>query len=443
MPLRAVLLAELLRWILTLAGGPAPPPRILAVLDELDRISARTLWPGFEARKVPLEIFDGERTWLVGHPSPPEEFRPCCGKRNIRVFEGRHASLRANTSITLAGIGTATASLEGRSEGPRRLAGLLVHEIFHVFQARRHPKWGGNEVEQLIYPSEDAEVLAERRLESAALRRALAAGKSGEAAAWAARALAARRERFARLTDTAAAYERGTEAKEGLARYVETLAAGDEGFLLPEAEFPPESVRLRSYDSGAAIALLLDRLDPAWKRRLEEKDDTPLDELLRRAAAGREPMPFPALEEEAARRRAAEDVRAMQARRGALRQAFLEARGWTVVVDSQAPLFPQGFDPWNVERLSESEVLHTRWIKLGNSSGSLEVLDRRCLTEGEGKHPLFEGVRRATITGLPSEPRIEETDGEVKLSENGLTLTLRGAGVTRDGKTVTIALTRR
>jgi hypothetical protein len=88
--------------------------------------------------------------------------------------------------------------------------------------------------------------------------------------------------------------------------------------------------------------------------------------------------------------------------------------------------------------------VETKWssfsIKLGNSSGSIEVLDRHCLTEGAGKHPLFEGVRRARITGLSSEPRIEETDGAVKISEKGLTLTLRGARVTRDGQTVTITL---
>jgi hypothetical protein len=120
--------------------------------------------------------------------------------------------------------------------------------------------------------------------------------------------------------------------------------------------------------------------------------------------------------------------------------SFLGASGWRVVVETEDPVFPQGFDPWNVERLSAADVLHTRWIKLGNASGSLEVLDRHCLTEGAGKHPLFEGVARATITGLPSEPRIEETDGAVEISEKGLTLTLRGARVTRDGQTVTITL---
>ena len=214
-----------------------------------------------------------------------------------------------------------------------------------------------------MYPVENAAVLALRRLESAALDRSLAADNRPAARAWAARALAFRRERFALLLEPASAYERGTEMKEGLAQYVEMTAAGHDGPLLPPEEFPAQAVRLRAYASGCAVGLVLDRLDSAWKRRLEEKDD-----------------------------------------------------------------------------VSAAEVLHTRWIKLGNSSGSIEVLDRHCQTEGAGKHPLFEGVARATITGLPSEPRIEETDGAVKLSENGLTLTLCGARVTRDGKTRTITL---
>jgi hypothetical protein len=429
--------------LLALADAHTARPRAVEILKEFDRISSKPLWPGFEPRQIPVEVFDGGRTWLLRHPSPPAEFRPFHGESGIAVFEGRHESLRANTAIVLGGVATATASFEGKKESAGRLASLLLHEAFHVFQARRHPKWGGNEVEQLLYPVENAEALALRRLESIALRRALAAGSRPETGEWAARALTIRQARFALLPEAASAYERGTEMKEGLARYIETAAAGQDGPLLPPEEFPAQEVRLRSYASGCAMALILDRLDPAWKRRLEEKDDVPLDRLLRRAAAGFEPAEFSAGDQETARRRAAEDVAALGTRRAALAREFLCAPGWTVVVETEDPVFPQGFDPWNVERLSASEVLHTRWIKLGNSSGSLEVLGRHCLTEGRGKHPLFEGIHRATITGLPTEPRIEEADGEVKLSENGLTLTLRGARVTRDGQTVTITLSPR
>jgi hypothetical protein len=230
--------------------------------------------------------------------------------------------------------------------------------------------------------------------------------------------------------------------KEGLATYVETKAVEDGGRVLPEAEFPPEAVRLRAYASGNAIGRLLDRLDPAWKARLEKDDALSLDALLRRAVAGMRPAEFSAAEESVARSRAAADVEAMGARRATLRHEFLETPGWTLVLETADPVFPQGFDPWNLERVSPSEVLHLRWLKLGNAAGSVEILDRKCLTEGSGRHPLFEGVRRATVTGLAAEPRVEEIPGRVKISADGLTLEFRGARVTLIGQTLTVTLNK-
>jgi hypothetical protein len=421
------------------AGATPPEPRVFAVLAELDRMAVRPLWPGFEPREVPLEIFDGGRTWLLRHPRPPAEFAPVSGRADARVFEGRHESLRANTSIELAGVATAAASFDGKAEGTRPLAALLLHEAFHVFQARRHPGWGGNEADLFAYPVENPEALALRRLESAALARALAAGNRARTAGWAARALELRQERFALLPAPAAAYERGTEMKEGLARYIEAEAAGVPARFLPDAEFAPDRVRERAYASGCAMALLLDRLEPEWKRTLEEKD-APLDEVLGRAAVGAAPVVLAAAERESALRRAAQDVAAWSASRAALRRDFLAAPGWRLVVESETPLFPQGFDPLNVERLSSSEVLHTRWIKLGNAAGALEALDRRCLTESAGAHPLFEGVRRATLTGFSDEPRVQESEGSVQVSARGLTLSFRSAGVSRSGSTVTVSV---
>jgi len=112
-----------------------------------------------------------------------------------------------------------------------------------------------------------------------------------------------------------------------------------------------------------------------------------------------------------------------------------------VIVEADDPIFPQNFDPWNVQRLSESEVLHTRWVKLGNASGNVEVLGPRCLTESAGKHPLFEGVRRATV-GLSSEPQIDETTERVKISADGVSLEFRGARLSRSGRTLTVVLPR-
>ncbi|HEY6050920.1 MAG TPA: hypothetical protein VIZ58_06700, partial [Thermoanaerobaculia bacterium] len=205
----------------------------------------------------------------------------------------------------------------------------------------------------------------------------------------------------------------------------------------PAAEFPPDKVRDRAYASGSAMALLLDRLDPRWKESLEARDE-PVDEILARAVAGIAPAGLPPGEEEEIRRRAAADVAGWSASRVVLREEFLATPGWKLVIESSSPLLSQGFDPLNVERLSSDSILHTRFIKLGNDAGSVEVLDRRCLTEAAGKHPLFGGVRRATVAGLAEEPPVDTSDGGVRITVPGVTLAFRNATVSRSGNTLTV-----
>src|SRR5215470_5319751 len=109
--LSIALLAALLDPDVSRNAGPPIPE----VLREFDRVCARPLWPGFEPCRIPLVIFDGGRTWLVRHPSPPPEFAPSGQGPGILLFEGRHPSVRANTSVELGGVTTASASLEKRS----------------------------------------------------------------------------------------------------------------------------------------------------------------------------------------------------------------------------------------------------------------------------------------------------------------------------------------
>jgi hypothetical protein len=419
--------------------GLASGTSVSAVFEEFDRICSRPLWPDFRPCEVPVLVFDGRRTWLRHHPQPPSEFVRSGESRDSFVVQGRHPAVRANTSVELAGVPTASAELENRTETPRRLAALLVHEAFHVFQAKRHPNWAGNEVDLFLYPFDDAGALALRRLESESLRRSLAGGGNEEAAAWAGRAVAIRRERFERLPAQAAAYERGTELKEGLARYVEALGEGGTPSLLPEAEFPPQAVRQRAYASGGTMALLLDRFDRGWKARLESGGLEPLDALLATVVARATPADLPGSERAQAEQRAADDVAALRAHRDDLRKGFLDSRGWKVVVETRSPLFPQNFDPWNVETISPSEVLHTRWIKLGNADGSFEALGLRCLTESAGRHPLFDGVRRATVE-LAAEPLVEETGETIRISAEGLTAEFRGGRIAREGRTLRLEL---
>jgi hypothetical protein len=79
-------------------------------------------------------------------------------------------------------------------------------------------------------------------------------------------------------------------------------------------------------------------------------------------------------------------------------------------------------------------VLHTRWLRLGNAAGFFEAFEQGCLTESAGRHPLFSGIRRATVTGLEGEPRVDESNGRVRIDAKGLTLEFRGATAVRDDR---------
>jgi hypothetical protein len=352
-------------------------------------ILAATLdvWPGFAIDRIPVAVFDGRRTTLHDHPSPPAEF----------PYEGRHPLVTANSSVQIGGIETATIL------SPNPAPGLIAHEKFHVHQRTRHPTWSANEADLFLYPLDDVDALSLQQREFDAWKRAL------EGDVYAARlALALRRERFAKIGATAAAYERGTELNEGLATYVEHRVSKTPAVLKAVAA---DAVRQRMYQTGLAIATLLDRHHPTWRETLEHGDPRPLDELL---AAAIEPPTS-----------AAEDVRAIRARREQRKRDFLGAKGWTVVITADRSFFPERFDPLNVHVVAKGEVLHTRFVKLSGEQGSIEILNRAALTEAAGDHPLFNGVRRIVLTGFATKPEVR--DGT--LIADGVNAILKGAKV--------------
>jgi hypothetical protein len=428
--------------------GGAPPSSAFAgdIVAEADRMAQRDLWPAFDPRTIPVAIYDGRRTWLFRHPSAPEGFAEVPGRPGVRSFPGRHPAVMANTSTDLGGTTTAVLLLDSVRASRRALAAMLVHEQFHVFEHRRHPVWTANEVELFTYPATDAEALALRRLETAALRRALSAGSDAASACWTREALDLRSQRFARLSSGAIAYERGVEVVEGLAEYVEFRARqAPSSAALPRVAYRPDGVRQRGYAVGLAFARLLDRFAPAWREAFERRDSTTLDLLLEGALGARlgavTPCAFGAAMVEASRRDAGLDVAALHAERAALRRAFLSRRGWRLVIEAEhPPLYPEGFDPLNVRRLSDAEVLHTRWLKLSGPAGTVEVMGRGVLTRAAGTHPIFEGVRSLVVTGLPTEPSVQSAEGRVTVQADGVRANLARAVVERDEPARTLTL---
>jgi hypothetical protein len=427
------------------ACAPAAPAPAAAPLDfsapmivaEADRLTARELWPGFDPRRIPVAIFDGEQTLLFRHPSPPSGFVPHPALEGVFVHGGRHPSVTSNSSAEIGGVTTATLVPPATPVPLRLRAAVLIHEAFHVHQRANHPRWTANEVELFTYPVDDVELLALRRLESEALRRALVA-REPLAVCWAAAALELRTRRYASLLPGAAEYERLSELNEGLAEYIERRASGSEEELLPDTEFAADAVRARLYRTGAALALLLDRFAPRWQHQLVQNDSLTLDALLLGAVGERRsPCGFDVNDHARVRAAAESDIRALNARRAAQRQRILNEPGWRVTIVAPGnPLFPQGFDPLNVSVLGSGEVLHGRFLRLGNAAGTVEILGRAALTEAVGAHPLFNGVRSLTVAGLPAEPRVSTSEGTVRVEADGVRIELRGVVEHGSGSTL-------
>jgi hypothetical protein len=430
---RTTFLLTLLTAAPPLVAQEQSPSRSLQIIQAFERIAAQELWPGFKPATIPAEFFDGVNTYLLSHPSPPKGFRGVAGQQGTYVFAGQHPTVLANTGTVVNGVRTATANLSSPRSSPDVLAALLLHETFHVFEAKQYPKWSANEASLFTYPAGNSELLALRRLESAALVRALASGDEKASNCWASTAMGIRAKRFSGLPKDGVAYERGIEAFEGLAAYVQLKAIGAPATLTPE-DFPPghAHVRQRAYATGQALALLLDRMDSTWKSRMGDEPFVSLDELLTArlgevsASSG---CDFSPEETQAAQSRSQRDAAALAADLARDKEGFLKAAGIRLeVVAGKEPLWPQAFDPWNVTVLDSKEVLHTRLLKLGNASGEIEILGRFALTEAAGAHPLFNGVQRVTVTGL-ADPKVTNAGGKLKLSGQGITATLSGTVV--------------
>ena len=389
-------------------------------LEHWRRINLRALYRNFKPREVPLMVFDGADTWLFGSAQAPTGF---AREEEWFRYSGRFNLVTANTAAD--GVALVMES------DPLEAAYIAAHEAFHVFQAQHFPHRGANETEALTYPTTDVQALLERRLETVALYRAVETLDAG----WALEALHWRERRYQRLSASAVLYERELERHEGLAFFVELNARGIK-HRLPEADFPAEDVRRRAYATGQVMARLLEGWQPDYEAAVEHAY---LDQLLREIVKNHQRKPLEPDLIAVQLERAILEVERVQLERSQARQSALQSAALSLEVTTREPLFPQGFDPMNLRLLSENEVLHARFLQLGNASGSLELFSLSAITRGAGQHPLFDGVGHVTIA-LPERPTITDDGHSLELHGQGLTLRFTGANLERASKTWRVQL---
>jgi len=261
------------------------------------------IWPGLAGADIPVVLYNAAYEFLVGDPKPPRPWELVPGDD----FEGRAYFRRAKgdaqsfaVKIGEGWAGSAATLDHMLSRMPLKLgrdfhAVVVLHEMFHAFQASRAPK----RFEQALavyksesrYPFREAEFAADWTEEGATLARALKAENDALARRLAGKFLEIRRMRRGRsgLAPELVTYERELEWLEGLAKRAEIRfyeIGGARPDLVPSLKFGArfhfilqyDFVRLekqlgtqggdlRFYLSGMAQARLLDRLCPGWQSK--------------------------------------------------------------------------------------------------------------------------------------------------------------------------------
>ena len=346
---------------------------LLGYASEVAEAAGDEIWPGFDARQYSFAMTDEYTIGFGGQSKEP----------------ARKAMM----------------SFDMRSYGLEDAVALIFHEAFHVFErdeGRRGARWRA-ENSMLIseYPETSARNNALFNIESQILHSAMRAVHKAAAKRKAQEFIAVRKMRQGELDARFVEFEKGLESNEGLAEYagvkavfVAIEAASQKRAAIPFKNTDKSSYiadrferlrritrvgrnsRLRFYDTGAAQALLLDRLMPGWKKRVQATAAA-VQDLVEEASVNSGGA-LKQIAQSALRQYGYEDVLKSEqeiaekklAERRALLDSVLNSRGRRYVIDVSA-LGRVGdltsFDPMNVTMIDNQKRVHTRMLSVAEA----------------------------------------------------------------------------
>jgi len=289
-------------------AAPEPSPFLsardkvlLAEALRLKQVLGDEVWPGLGGAAIPVIIYNERFEFLTGPLNPPPrppwvlvEKDDFSGQPYYRRPAEDPQAFAEDLGGQWAGSMTSLESMMNRKVriNPDFYAVILLHEVFHAFQATVEPARFRRALAlyalEKSYPAKDP-AFAKAWTDEGALLAAALKAKDDEEVLDGARAFLRQRESRRRLIPGSvdfAEYERGMEWLEGLAKYAEirfyelagaraqepAFAAYKPGlsywtwdFVRLGKQLGTQEGDLRFYLSGMAQARLLDRLSPGWK----------------------------------------------------------------------------------------------------------------------------------------------------------------------------------
>jgi len=467
-------------WFLAVDAAPTDDTlrtALRAVAKAQDLWAKDALWPETSKYPVPVALrVDDQTAYLIGHPKPPPGMKKASEAKGALKWTG-HSLPPAATSVEVNGTPTAVVPLDmvaGHSEA--EAVGLVAHEMFHALQAIRG--FGAAENIMLLpeYPELDPRNNALGRVEGELLADALhldGGVDSGVSAdqpgsrEWdgAINFLAVRKLRRQSLSSSLQEYERLVEAHEGVPQLIQMLAPPliDLGTNPARTDLPfalrtlceggRGTNRRRFYTSGAALSLLLSRINPEWKR--QHMKGRALEDLLAEAikfdpatasAKAESLVKNPHFEQLLAEETAAAE--AERKRRQARLEALKREAPRLLVLDLGGQAVQRYFDPMNVTQAGDGVTIHERFLQLQGDGWSLRVTGVPVIEETKAQRytiPITE-LGAMTMGGVtierpqPSQPLTHITD--LKFTAPGIELIMKSALLdsTGDGKTTRLQI---
>jgi hypothetical protein len=314
----------------------------LAETLRLKKLFGSLIWPGFGEAKIPLIQYNEQYAFLIGHPDPPTSWRAVDrdsfqGNLYYRQMVTESQAFAVPVGDVWAGsldtLGQMNRSMKEQLQkkippekltpamvkmmaiSPAHHVVALLHEAFHAFQAAQdHSRFLQAQdiyAHQKLYPFEDEVFKDAWNEEGSLLASALKEQDESERLASIERFLEIRAKRRSETSLSAEliTFERELEWLEGVAKYVELQFAVQGTSLQDEAEKRDYRVvrnrlqadfsfrmrnlgdlhgDLRFYLSGAAQAMILDKVSPGWKQNIIGRTNIGLEDLLETALEKRE-----------------------------------------------------------------------------------------------------------------------------------------------------------
>ena len=408
------------------------PENVFKVLEIVTGQNNASLWPNFRPAQIPVLVYDSTNTWLFHSEAKPDGFSEVQEHPGVFRFTGQYPLVRGNSTVRIGDRWMATcvfssyARRTGEKYSNRDLAGIIIHEQFHVFSRSEHPTWQQNDGSLLVYPAETHEALFFRRSEKEAFRRAVVSNEPREIAGWVKEAFNYRNKRFDLIAPFFAEYENQLQRTEGLSDYIERLARGSDPLAASTITngIAPAGVRDLGYVEGRWIAMILDKLNPGWKSVLEENDTLYLEDILKKTISEMpaESKCFTTHETECLNSEARTDFNQWQGRKKQEIEQFNALPGTRIEIDaSKNPLAIRIFEPLEIEILDDGSVFHRLIISAGNEAGSLRIMSQPSITWFDNSLRIV----RLVVNGVTESPQIIENEKKIVMRNTNISIELK------------------